>query len=138
LKDGEENMQPMYMERTIPGWGADAPMERRPGVPRETDPPSPIGAGSLAPPQQQTNRTPTAKAPWKPLTPVYGTAVPLRGLSGVVRRAAYAMPDYKPRRWMLLMLADRIDVIEHNVAPAMTLLAIGLLGALGVRALVRR
>jgi hypothetical protein len=131
-------MQPMYMERTIVGWGADAPMERRPGVPRETDPPSPIGAGSLAPPAQQRNRAPTARAPWKALTPVYGTTVPLRGLSGVLRRIAHAMPDYKARRWMMLMLADRVDVLEHNVAPAVMLLGVGVLGALGVRALLRR
>jgi hypothetical protein len=131
-------MQPMFIERTIAGWGADAPMERRPGVPRETDPPSPIGSGSLSPPAQQRNLAPTAKAPWKALTPVYGTAVPLRGLSGLLRRVAHAMPDYKPRRWMLLMLADRIDVLEHNVVPAVTFVGLGALAVLGVRALVRR
>jgi hypothetical protein len=68
---------------------------------------------------------------------VYGTAVPPRGLSGVIRRIAYGVPDYKARRWALLLLADRVDVIEHNLVPAATvaagLVALVTLGALGVR-----
>jgi len=131
-------MQPMFVERTIVGWGADAPMENRPGVPRETEPPAPIGNGSMRSPARQMDRKPTAHAPWKELTPVYGTAIPNRGLSGLVRRLAYTIPDYKARRWMLLMIADRIDVVEHNVVPAFTLLGIVGLGIYGVVALRRR
>jgi hypothetical protein len=71
------------------------------------------------------------------LTPVFGTAVPPRGLSGLVRRAAYKIPEHKGKRWMLLMLADRIDVQESRLRRhpliASALLVTGLVGALSWR-----
>lgn len=121
----------------IIGWGADASFENRPGVPEERHPPRPLVGGAGAPVQQTVGR-PSAKSRYRALTPVYGTAVPLRGLSGVIRRLAYQSPDYKPRRWMLLMLADRLDVIEHN--PLRLSLGLGAIaaGVLGIRALSKR
>jgi len=44
------------------------------------------------------------------LTPVFGTAQPPAGLSGILRRMAYRVPEHRPRHWMPLMLADRVDV----------------------------
>ncbi len=128
----------MQVARTeITGWGVDARLEDRPGVPAERQPPQPIGNPSWTVPARQTIGTPTAHGVERPITPVYGTAVPLRGLSGLMRAAAYQIPDYKPRRWMLLMMADRVDVIEHNVVPiAIALGALGL-GVLGVQRLAR-
>ena len=99
----------MQQTPNIIGWGADAALENRPGVPEEL-PPQPIGYASLGGPSAQTIGKPTAKSFDRPLTATYGTTIPLRGLSGVIRRAAYQIPTYKPRRWMLLLLADRIDV----------------------------
>ena len=52
--------------------------------------------------------------PNKTMTTVYSSANPPRGLSGVLRRLAYRIPTYRARRWMLLLLADRIDVLEHG------------------------
>jgi hypothetical protein len=37
---------------------------------------------------------------------------------------AYGIPEYEPRRWILLLLADRVDVAEHNL-PRLLLLAGG-------------
>ena len=45
--------------------------------------------------------------------PMYGSAQPARLLSGRLRHAAYRVPEHKARRWMLLMLADRLDRLEH-------------------------
>ena len=64
------------------------------------------------------------------VTPVYGTSVEPRGLSGIVRRASYKIPEHNASRWMLLILSDRIDVVEgkitrHPVRTAM--FAIGLI-----------
>jgi hypothetical protein len=50
-----------------------------------------------------------------PMPPVFGTAQPPAGLSGLIRRFAYRYPDNKPRRWLMLMLADRVDVLEHSL-----------------------
>ncbi len=43
------------------------------------------------------------------MPPVYGTSVPPRGLSGIVRRLAYRRPDHALGHWMLLLLADRVQ-----------------------------
>jgi hypothetical protein len=45
-------------------------------------------------------------------TPVFGTAQPVRGLSGALRTRAYAIPEHHARHWLLLMVADRVDVVE--------------------------
>jgi hypothetical protein len=49
------------------------------------------------------------------LTPVFGTMQPPRGLSGLIRRAAYRVPEHKAPRWMLLLLGDRVDVWESRL-----------------------
>ena len=122
----------------IVGWGADAPLANRPGVPAEMDPPHPIGHMSLGAPAQQTEGKPAARSRHRPLTAVYGTSCPPRGLSGILRRLAYEIPDYKARRWMLLLLADRIDVIEHNLLPTTLVVGAVTAGVLGLRAVARR
>ena len=75
------------------------------------------------------------------LTPVFSSAVPPRGVSGALRRLAYRIPDYRARRWLLLMIADRIDVVEHRpgrlIGAFVALTLIGV-GALTVRRLARR
>ena len=47
----------------------------------------------------------------------YTVTVPLKGLSGVLRRAAYKVPDWKPRRWLMLLVADRLDALEARLTP---------------------
>ncbi|MDF2694628.1 MAG: hypothetical protein K0S65_3011 [Labilithrix sp.] len=121
----------------IIGWGADASLERRPGVPEERHPPKPFG-GIAGFPSQQIVGTPSVTSRYRPLTPVYGTAIPPRGLSGVIRRLAYRIPDYKARRWVLLIVADRVDVIEHNPLPLTLGLGALVTVLLGVRALSKR
>jgi hypothetical protein len=66
------------------------------------------------------------------MPPVYGTAVPLRGISGMVRAAAYRYPDHVMRHWSMLLLADRIDGWELRtrrvLRVALPLLALGWAG----------
>jgi hypothetical protein len=111
------------------GWGADLQREDRPGVPRAIDPPQSLGSAHWTVPEQQVS-PPAVVSRRRGITPVYGTANPPRALSGVLRRVAYGIPEYKPRRWMLLMIADRVDVLEHTVLP--TTVKIGALAGLGV------
>lgn len=35
-------------------------------------------------------------------------------MSGWLRRRAYRLPDHRARRWLLLMVADRLDALEHR------------------------
>jgi hypothetical protein len=98
---------------------------------------------TLYPPEPQRSPVTVFKhgRPHKKFPPVFGTAVPPHGLSGLVRAAAYRYPDHVMRHWTLLLFADRVDLWEHRTrrllraaAPAVALLALGL----GLRALGRR
>ena len=56
------------------------------------------------------------------LTPVFGTAQPPTGLSGALRRLSYARySEGRAAHWLLLMLADRVDAVEHHVRSFVTL-----------------
>jgi hypothetical protein len=46
------------------------------------------------------------------LTATFGTSSPPRGLSGVLRRVAFHYSESSYSHWMLLILADRINMIE--------------------------
>jgi len=127
----------MDVSRDVTGWGVDARPENRPGVPMELEPPRAMGDPPYARPPQQDAR-PSVVARNRGRTPVFGTAVPQRGLSGLVRHVAYGIPEYKRRRWLLLMVADRIDVLEHSLAPMLFVGGAAMaLAVVGLRALRR-
>lgn len=73
------------------------------------------GAPRAAPTDQVGIDRRTHRAGLHHPTPVFGTAQPLHGLSGVLRRGAYRIPEYRARHWMLLMAADRVDVLEDRL-----------------------
>src|SRR5207253_7460861 len=50
------------------------------------------------------------------LTPVFGTACPPKGLSGLLRDYAYQYGEATNRHWMTLLLADRVDMVETMIA----------------------
>ena len=96
--------------------GIDASRDRRPGVPMETDP-HPAGAAHWQEPQRMPEPPSDMvlkRTNLEEMTPVYSTANPPRGLSGAMRRAAYKIPDHKTSHWLVLLLADRVDAIEHG------------------------
>lgn len=93
-------------------WGIDLRPEQRPGVPRESVPHPLPGAHWREPPLQPSDDTALRPGLRDRLTAVFSTALPPAGLAGVVRRAAHLIPDHRASHWLLLLLADRIDVIE--------------------------
>lgn len=100
----------------IPGWGADLDPADRPSVPREwpSDVHSPYGDEII--PQQDQDRPRERSIEHGRLTPVYGTSCPTRGLSGAVRRLAYARwSEARAAHWLVLIAADRIDVVESSL-----------------------
>ena len=124
--------------------GVDLPRENRPGVPKERRPPRPVGHAHWVTPEKQEPREPILMLPDREEpTPVFSSAVPPKGLSGAIRRAAYRIPDHYARHWLLLMVADRVDVQESRLSRlvrspvALRLAAIGG-GLLVVRGLRRR
>ncbi len=103
-------------ERNIEGWGADLDPAARPGVPMER-PPHPVGAAHWVEPPRQASEVPVFKHKGlKELTPVFGTAAPPKGLSGLIRKLAYEAPTHQTRHWLLLLMADRVDVVERMLA----------------------
>ncbi|MDM7829906.1 hypothetical protein [Cellulomonas edaphi] len=106
----------------IPGWGADLDPADRPAVPRERLDPGASGAHWDLP-EQQPERWPRERSiEHGRLTPVFGTSCPPKGLSGVVRRAAYARySEGRAAHWLLLLAADRIDAVESHLASFGTL-----------------
>ncbi len=96
----------------IQGWGADLDPGDRPAVPMEHSPPRLEGA-PLQAPSQQPERVEVFVSPERPgITPLFGTSAPPAGLSGMLRRAAYKMTENDIRHFMLLLLADRVDMVE--------------------------
>jgi hypothetical protein len=123
--------------------GIDLDPSRRPGVPgMRMDDPRPL-PNTRYPPERQRSDVTVFKhgRPHKDFPPVFGTAVPPKGLSGLVRRAAYHYPDHVMRHWTMLLFADRVDAWEHRLGklakvatPALALVAAGSL----LRGLLRR
>lgn len=101
------------LRRTIPGWGVDLNPADRPSYPQEKT--SDTGAHWEFPERQQPRGFREKSTEHKFLTPVFGTAQPLRGLSGLIRRYAYTYSEGRTAHWLLLMLGDRIDVLESRV-----------------------
>ncbi|HEX5056030.1 MAG TPA: hypothetical protein VFX02_05985 [Gammaproteobacteria bacterium] len=97
----------------IQGWGSDLDGGVRPGVPMDKAPD--LGAEVLYPPiEQQVPRNKVHKSTEHGrLTPVFGNACPPRGLSGLVRDFAYGISEGRMSHWLLLMLADRVDMVEE-------------------------
>lgn len=112
----EAPMTPARKEHhAIPDWGVDKRPQDRPGVPKET-PPHPVAGAHWREPERQPEAVTVVKrATLKRLTPVFSTAVPPHGLSGAIRRFAYRIPEHLVRHWLLLLVADRVDVVESKL-----------------------
>jgi hypothetical protein len=106
----------------IPGWGVDLDPADRPAVPRERF--DPVGTGAHWEfPERQDQPWPRERSiEHKFLPPVFGTTCPPRGLSGRMRRRAYARySEARAAHWLLLLAADRVDALEHHARSLMTL-----------------
>ncbi|MBT1635350.1 hypothetical protein FGG90_14380 [Clavibacter tessellarius] len=93
----------------IPGWGADLDPADRPAFPRErTDL---VSGAHWDFPERQEERTRRERSiEHTELPPVFGTVAPLHGVSGAIRRYAYAtFSEGRSVHWLLLMLGDRVD-----------------------------
>ena len=102
------------LRRRIPGWGADLDPADRPSYPRESLDLRPPGAAPGLPEQQPHEGYRERSIEHADLTPAFGTAQPLRGLSGKIRKVAYdRYSEGRTAHWLLLIAADRVDVLEH-------------------------
>jgi hypothetical protein len=98
----------------IPGWGVDLDPKDRPSVPRERF--DPTGAHWEFPERQPETWPRERSIEHKFLTPVFGTSCPPKGLSGLLRKVAYARySEGRAAHWLILLGADRVDAIESHL-----------------------
>lgn len=96
----------------IPGWGADLARENRPAVPMERTPPRLDVPWSDPPPRQPMNVEILKSVERPDHSRVFGTRLPPKGLSGVIRRAAFKRSENDIGHWLMLIAADRVNVVE--------------------------
>jgi hypothetical protein len=99
----------------IIGWGADLDHADRPAYPKERVPARLEGV-HWDQPEQQAERVEVFCSTERPgITPVFGSTCPPRWLSGRLRRLAFRYSENDLRHWLLLLMADRVDVGEGLV-----------------------
>ena len=118
----------------IQGWGADLDRKDRPGVPMERTPPRFIHQPDGDPQQQQEKVEVLVSSERPGITQVFGTVQPPSGLSGMIRRAAFKASENDLRHWLLLLLADRVNVVEGIADDLARGHVPNLLGEMGIKA----
>lgn len=99
----------------IPGWGADAAPEHR-RTWQQRDDIGDTGAHWTFPDRQPGGEDRERSIEHGMLPPVFGTAQPLHGLSGAIRRLAYDhFSETKNTRWLLLVLGDRVESVGAHL-----------------------
>ncbi len=103
----------------IKGWGIDADPKNDPTYPMKKRTDEEIEGYTWERPPQQPIDIEVLRSVERPnITAVFGTAKPPTGLSGVIRRMAFKKSESSYGRWLPLVLADRIQVIEGYIEDA--------------------
>jgi hypothetical protein len=101
---------PEQLRARIPFWGVDLDPADRPSVPKLQYQEDLSGAHWELPDQQPETQPRERSIEHASITPVFGTAQPLHGVSGAIRRYAYArFSEGRLAHWLLLVLGDRVD-----------------------------
>ena len=93
----------------IPGWGADLDPADRPSYPK-LQYPAATGARWDFPDRQPGSAGRERSIEHAFVTPAFGTAQPLHGVSGAIRRFAYErFSEGRNAHWLLLIVGDRVE-----------------------------
>ena len=112
---------PDELRKRIPGWGVDLDPKDRPSVPKLQFQEDFTGAHWEFPERQPEKYPRERSVEHGMLTPVFGTAQPPSGVSGVIRRYAYSYSEGRTAHWLLLIAADRVDAWENHLKSFLTL-----------------
>lgn len=97
----------------IRGWGIDADPKNEPTYPMKNYTGDDHKRLDYEKPPQQEVTVEVLHSNERPgITAVFGTSVPPTGLSGKIRRYAFTYSEGRFRHWLLLLLADRVNVVE--------------------------
>ena len=98
---------------TIPGWGIDADPANNPTFPmRHIEDQRTRGLTWKRPALQEPSVEVLRSIEHNRMPAVTGTSTPPSGLSGMIRRAAFRRSESDWWHWLMLMGADRINVVE--------------------------
>jgi hypothetical protein len=100
----------------IKGWGVDADSENDPTYPyRDRSKDEGLTSDWQRPPQQRSDVEILRSIEHIRTPAVFGTAVPPSGVSGMIRRVAFRWSESNWLHWLMLMGADRVNVVEGVV-----------------------
>jgi hypothetical protein len=98
---------------TIPGWSIDADKQNDPTYPMRNIEGDDKRGMSWQRPIQQGESVEILQSIERNNRPaVFGTSIPPSGLSGVLRRLAFRYSESDWIHWLMLMGADRVNVVE--------------------------
>jgi hypothetical protein len=113
---------PEQLRARIPGWGADLDPADRPSHPKLRYDPEATGAHWRFPERQPGAEGRERSIEHAFVTPVFGTAQPLHGVSGAIRRLAYRrFSEGRNAHWLLLIAGDRVDAWGSHLRSFATL-----------------
>lgn len=105
--------QPRIDPETVKGWNVDADTNNDPTRPmRDRAGDDGSGLDWARPPLQAVDVEILQSVEHERLPAVVGTAVPPSGVSGALRRAAFRYSESQWGHWLMLMMADRVNVVE--------------------------
>lgn len=96
----------------IKGWGVDRDPLKRPAYPMWSKPEEGTGAHWEQPEKQELEFTVLKSIERPEMTSAFGTSVPPRGLSGVIRKLAFKYSESSFGHWIPLLMADRVNMVE--------------------------
>ena len=113
---------PEQLRSRIPGWGVDLDPADRPSHPKLKYAPESTGAHWRFPERQPGAEGRERSIEHAFVTPVFGTAQPLHGVSGLIRRLAYRRySEARLGHWLLLLAGDRVDAWGSHLRSFATL-----------------
>lgn len=102
---------------TIPGWGVDADPDNDPTRPMRDRSQQPDPQGDWVRPTPQQGDTEVLQSiEYNTRPAVFGTGPEPSGVSGMIRRAAFGFSENNWWHWLLLLGADRVNMIEGVAA----------------------
>ena len=102
---------------TVNGWGVDADPRNDPTYPFRERAGDPGPAKTWTRPTQQQPEVEVLRSiEHNRLPAVVGTSTPPEGLSGTMRRAAFRFSESDWTHWLMLLGADRVNVVEGVLA----------------------
>jgi hypothetical protein len=101
---------------TIPGWGVDIDPANDPTYPyRDRSRDNGLSNDWTRPPVQRTDVEILQSIEHVRQPAVVGTSTPPSGISGMIRRGAFRYSESHWLHWLMLMGADRVNVVEGIV-----------------------